>query len=208
MTGTQIVEKVYSSDKKIWIGMKTIDAYKSAEDIKVFCFADKNHDGEISKKELDRYNGPLLEDNGTDYYPGLKIEDVSEPEEKKVFNSIDCKPKNGTISKKEMDDVIQIKEKIDKTNKKLDKISTFDSGCMASLIGALFPLIMSNISEGHIPVAKRKGLLGLSIAIMGCSIVGHIIAKSKAKKEIEQLQKETNNHPYLNSQLDRLKNVV
>lgn len=59
----QNVQKVYSDDKKLYVGMKLREASKSEALMKIFDFADKDRNGEIDKSELYRYNGPLFVEN-------------------------------------------------------------------------------------------------------------------------------------------------
>lgn len=52
--------RVYSEDKNIWEGMTVKEAYKKGGDaLTIFNKADIDGDGVISKKELQRYDGPI-----------------------------------------------------------------------------------------------------------------------------------------------------
>ena len=53
--------RIYSADKKIWLGMTSKDAYKNKELLKIFNYANKNSsDDVIDEDELRRYNGSSL----------------------------------------------------------------------------------------------------------------------------------------------------
>ncbi len=55
--------KNYSDDKKLYSGMKVEDIKSNPELMKLFNFADKDNDGQISELELKRYNGPIITQN-------------------------------------------------------------------------------------------------------------------------------------------------
>ncbi|MCM1003738.1 MAG: hypothetical protein NC408_05280 [Candidatus Gastranaerophilales bacterium] len=106
-------QQVYSTDKKLWVGMNIKEAYKDDELIKLFNFADKNADGTLDEAEITRYNSPIIKSNHSDkteYYAGLKLEEVK-PEGQEVFRYIDNAPRDGVLSDKEMKAVAdEIKE--------------------------------------------------------------------------------------------------
>ncbi len=63
-TITGDIPKVYSADKKLWLDMSREEALeKGSEVLKLFNYADRNNDKNISQDELNRYNGPVIIEN-------------------------------------------------------------------------------------------------------------------------------------------------
>ena len=144
----QQTQKVYSNDKKIFIGMTVKDASKSTELMKIFDFADADKNGEIDKGELERYNGPIIVHNvetkearvlgrhygffsGTfegdiikkheiDLYPGLTVEKVND-KGRIAFTQIDTNH-DGKLSKEEITTVAQEFKKLEQTKQKMKQV--------------------------------------------------------------------------------------
>lgn len=59
-----ITAKVYSNDNKLWLKMTRDEAYSCGkETLELFNYADKDGNLEISQKELNRYNSPVIIEN-------------------------------------------------------------------------------------------------------------------------------------------------
>ena len=188
MEETKSIQRIYSNDKKIWVGMKLTDANKSPDDIRIFNFADKNRNGEISKEELDRYNGPILAEdisknkgrminykspkaielrkNEIDYYPGLKFEQVNQ-RGRVIYGAIDSNHEN-ILSKNELIQVNNVRAKMSKTKKKIhDMKSIRDTSMVVGMIaGSLTYIITLAAYYENIGLMScmRKKILGTIMA--------------------------------------------
>lgn len=156
----QPTQKVYSKDKKIFLGMTVKDASKSTELMKIFDFADVDKNGEIDKGELERYNGPIIVHNvetkearvlgkyygfhsgifegeiikkhEIDLYPGLTVEKVND-KGRIAFTQIDTNH-DGKLSKEEITSATQDFQKLEQTKQKMKQ--AYEKAHKATRIGA------------------------------------------------------------------------
>ena len=216
--------RVYSNDHNVWVGMKTKDANTSQKSMELFNFADQDGNGEISKAELDRYNGPLLVENfpqktariignvgvcpmsgliitdqEVDYYPGLQIEHVDKAG-RVVYNKIDLNHDN-VLSAEEMEKVTDAKQKIDEAKEKLDEIQNTRAFLRAEGVCAA-SLSLIALALGANPFLA----VGAAVVFAGLTLANRIVAKNKAQKVLNEVQDV--NHPYMNEKKENLKNIV
>lgn len=184
------VNKVYSNDGKIYVGMQVREAGQDKELLACFNFADKDGNGEISEKEMVRYNGPLVKSNGVDYYPGLQIEDI-DLKERETFYKLDLN-RDGNLSEDEMKTVEMIKQDKGNMQKKLDRKSKIigSAGCLGAL-GSLFGGIFYDCQK-----MNDWGLVVGLVGAVGSFLLADGIASGKVKKEISNLLEKYDNHPY------------
>lgn len=207
-------EKVYSEDKKIYLGMDLKAASKNTKIMKIFDFADKNGDGVIDQNELNRYNDPiivhnyettnvrvlddiasdkteekLIKENELDFYTGLTIEQVDK-KGRIDFTKID--PNNdGIIQKEELKNVVDELKKIEDSVKQAKKNWVSMDQCVPFIFysGIAFPLsiILACAGGSFIPLLiSGDALLALS------SIYKKLAANNKniMEKCLEQLNSE------------------
>ena len=217
-------QQTTGNDVKIYVGMTQKDVYADEKLLQVFTFADKNGDKVIDESEVKRFNGPvLLEDVETrdgrfigsygnlfsrrvvagdilsikevEYYPGLKIEDMSEKASIMTFRSLDL-DLNGELSVEELQNK---KEELE-----LKHIENLKKG----IISKRSMIIVSACGAIGIPAMFAMfGCIGPGLIIAGALAAGGMFVLSSLKnkrieKEIEKAEEAFNQKNNQNQQED------
>jgi len=209
-------QRVYSNDKKIYLGMTVRDASKSTETMKIFDFADIDKNGKIDKEELDRYNGPIvvqniatkearvfgtykgytgggifagdiIKDNELVYYPGLTVEKIGD-KGRVSFTQIDTNH-DGKLSKEEVNAIAKELKQLDNTKQKM--IHAYEKALKATRIGGSIAFGASaafGVAGGVACMEVLAGVVfgGLAVIPAGGAFFGYIYYKNS------QLQDELN----------------
>lgn len=166
--------RVYSDDGKLWVGMTQKDAYQDEKLLELFTFADVNKDRVLDESEILRHNGPSIHiNNQGDFYPGLKLENVSQRFQE-TFREIDATPRDGIIQENE------IKDYLDNYNK-TSKAKAINTGIASGIIGAIsFPLLAKFFTAPQkLSLTKTIGASLCSAVIMGLCTAGFSSLASK-----------------------------
>lgn len=253
---TNVTQKVYSSDGKLWANMTRLDAYNLGnEHLELFNFADKNNDQVLEGWEITRYSSPVIVENyeevnnsriitngkidakgflfdsdvklstkiitstEEEFYAGLKLEQVTK-KGTEIFAAMDI-DRNGELSPEEIEQVAEIKNKINETleivvkefgknSKKGWKTCGYTGGAFATVgFGAGF------LAECSLGGATVGGLAGAVVGLLVGFIAGCVVENSGNNKTFGILEKTFQNtmgdlmsHPYAKYALEALKKAV
>jgi len=92
--------KVYSNDRKLYVGMTGSDAYRNKEEYALFQTADQNQNDTISEREIYMYDGYTTNIHGFEFNPESNIDGVPKYA-RLAFRDIDTDG-DGELSKKEI----------------------------------------------------------------------------------------------------------
>ena len=226
---TQQISNVTTTyDGKFHVGMTQKEVYANKELLHLFTFADHNGNKVIDEYEVERYNGPILLENvenksgrfigaysgfmssgmvageiisskEVEYYPGLKVEQLSERASIHTFREIDVDT-NGELSKEELEnykDLIEHNQKLsdfdqDTKNKKDNiAIGLGAGGLLATCVTAIV-----------LDVVAAPLVIGGALTYGAVKLTQHFVDKARGEKrqaivdEFEQTQASKTDSQY------------
>lgn len=188
VTAVNQEQRVYSENGKVFVGMKIQDANKIPEQMQIFNFVDVDKNGQISKKEIERYNAPILSmasplnargcgeySKYTEFYAGLTIDKVN-PEGRTQFTTMDLNS-DGVLSRAEMDKAQEILDKKvalqddcskirQKREDKYKKFSIFSG--LGSILTMSASIILNNFVSKRPFLNVLTGATGIGAAFYFC----------------------------------------
>lgn len=197
-----------SLDGKFKVGMTQQEVYADKELLHLFTFADHNGNKVIDEYEIKRYDGPILLENietksgrfigaysgfrsygnvageiisskEVEYYPGLKIDELSERASIHTFREIDMDA-NGELTKEELTnykDFIEHNKNLANFDKKT-KRKKDDWATGVGLGGAIATLMTALVIDSFcIPL-----VIGGALTYGAIKLTEHIIDKNRAKE--------------------------
>ncbi len=209
------VNKVTTADGKFHVGMTQQEVYANKELLHLFTFADHNGNKVIDEYEIERYDGPILVENienrsgrfigayagflsagnvagdiisskEVEYYPGLKVEEMSERASIHTFREID-EDTSGDLSKEELEnykEIVEHNQKLKEFDSKTKSKKDSASWLVGSLgVGAtLFTTLAIDIFATATISMGWPLLIGGALTFGAVKLSQHIIEKNRTKK--------------------------
>ena len=155
-------------------GLTLNEVYKKyPNQVEKFNSIDKDGDDRLNQDEVNRYNGPLMNIKGQDFYPGLKLATCTQ-EAKNVFSEMDVLERDEVISKEEFyryQTQLNYEQQLEHLKRRIASIQS-DMGRTQSNIDNVNRIINEVSTTKHMLGCSLPGLLG---GLLGAGSLKHSI---------------------------------
>ena len=195
-----VSDKLYSSDKVLYAGMKADEANTNLQTLQIFKQADTDGDGKISLIELASKDDLVINDRDSEFYPGLKLKDIKE-KDWTTFLRID-KDKNAELSQSEVQEVMDIKKVLEA---QLPKYRSSKAECASTCIMGGFCLAALGLlaTAGSLSAGLLLGGMGILLA-GGALYFGWPVFKEQ-NNALKNMEEATKDNQYGKQMLDDIK---
>ena len=167
MSNTKIDTRIYSNDKKLWVGITREDVYKDKHLIKVFSLIDADNSGFLSQGEIDDYNYVISDNkeklewlnpnnNCERIYPGKKFDPERNNEFMRLFRNIDknCDKEISEDEYNNLKQMMEYKKEYEKEIANNSKLKKYNNDALKSKLGFTLFGITAGIYAAWMQSAK------------------------------------------------------